>query len=170
MAASFGQPFDAKQRRQGRGQRADGRRQRADQAVAGKDRGAVAVGGLFGQQRMLQRNQHAEIAAGRIDAADEGDQQDRRESFCRRKNQAGEDDQSGAGEKQVSQFKARCDEARDQGQSGRSQQRSAGDDADLLRAKADHREVDRQDDDRKAVAEPAQASRSVKTGNVGARH
>ena len=35
------------QLRQGRRQRADGRRQRADQAVAGKDRGAVAVGGLL---------------------------------------------------------------------------------------------------------------------------
>ena len=90
----------------------------------------------------------------------------RRKGFGCRKYQAGQDDQPGAGEKQVSQLEARRDEAGDQGQRRRSQQRGAGDDADLLRAEADRREVDRQDDDRKAVAKSAQRPRAVQAKNI----
>ena len=63
------------------GQRSDGGGQCADQAVAREHVGAVAVGGLLGQQRVLERHQHAEIAAGRVDASDESDQQNRHEAL-----------------------------------------------------------------------------------------
>src|ERR1700674_5030926 len=101
---------------------------------------------------MLKRNKHAEIAPGRIDASDEGYQQNRRDALRRREYEAGENDQSGAGEKKIPQLKPRCDEARDQGQRRRSKQRGAGDYPDLLRRKADGREIDRKNDDRKAIA------------------
>ncbi len=155
--------------RQRRRQRADRRGQRADQAVAGKDGGAVAGGGLPGQQRVFERHQHAGIAAGRIDAADEGDQQHEGKRLGGRKYQAGENDQRRTGEKQAAQLEPRRDKTGEQGQRGGPQQRGAGDDADLLRAEACGRQIDRQNDDGKAVAESAQRAGGVQIENIGRR-
>ena len=130
--------------------------------MAVRSRAAVSSG----QQRMFERNQHAEIAARRIDAADEGDQQDKGERLGRRKYQAGENHQAGAGEKQAAQFEPRCDEAGEQGEGGGPQQRGAGDDADRLRAEAHGLEVDRENDDGKTVAEAAQRAGGVQAENI----
>ena len=47
--------------------------QRADQAVAGEERGALAVGHPVRQQRLLERQEQADIAGGRVERADEAD-------------------------------------------------------------------------------------------------
>src|SRR5712671_4954215 len=115
---------------------------------------------------MLEGNQHAQIASRWIDASDEGDQQNRRDGLRRREYEAGESDQSGAGEKQTSQLKTRCNEAGDQRQRRSSKQRGAGDDSDQFRAEADGRKVDRENNDGKTVAESAQRPCAIQTKDV----
>ena len=51
----------------------------ADEAVAGEDRRARLVRGQLREQRVLERQEDADVAARGIERADEGDEQQRPE-------------------------------------------------------------------------------------------
>jgi hypothetical protein len=118
---------------------------------------------------MLERNEHAEIATRWIDASDEGHEQNGCDGLRRREYDACENAQSGADEKQAPQFVAGRNEACDQRQRSRSQQRSAGDNSDLLRRETNRRKVDRENDDGEAVAEPAKRPRAIQVQDIRRR-
>jgi hypothetical protein len=130
MAPSFGQPLEAS---------ISGNAAASDpmaavsEPISGKNVGAVSVGGLLCQQRMLEGDQHAQIASRWIDASDEGDEQNRRDGLRCREYEARESDQSGTGEKKASQLVTRGDEPDNQCHRRRSKQRGARDDSNLLR-------------------------------------
>ena len=74
---------DKKIRQRGR-ERAGGGAQRADQAVAREHLRAALVAGAMRQHGMFERHQHAEIAARRIDGADERDHRDQHKVLDRK--------------------------------------------------------------------------------------
>ena len=135
--------------------------ERADQAVACKHLRAALVGRALRQHRVLERHQHAEIAAGRVDGADKGDQRNQDEMLDAGKRKAGRRHQARAEDQQRAQIVARRDPADDQRQQRRSEQRGGRDDADRDGVVTQRRHVGRQDDDGKAIAEAAQAPRDV---------
>ena len=149
------------------GERSRGRAKRADQAVAREDLRPALVGRVLRQHGMLQRHEHAEIAAGRIDGADEGDQRDQekmldiRECQSRRRHQARAEDQ------QRAQIVPRRDPADPQRKCGRAEQRRGGHQADRGGVIAERGHVGRQHDDGKAVAEAAQAPRRIQQRDQG---
>ena len=67
-------PLRGKQLRRRGGERAGGGRHRADQAVARERLRALFGRDALRQRRVLQRDQQADIAAGRIDRAEERDE------------------------------------------------------------------------------------------------
>jgi hypothetical protein len=94
----------------GGAERAGRSRHGADQAVARKHPRAVAVGHITRQHGLLERHQHADVAARWIDGADEGDDDDQQQIFDV-EHDAGRRHQHGAGYQQVAQFIARRDDA-----------------------------------------------------------
>ena len=82
-------PAGDKQIGQRRRQRACRRAERADQAVTREHLGAALIGSAMREHGMLERHQHAEIAAGRIDGADKGDQHDQDEMLDTRERNSG---------------------------------------------------------------------------------
>ncbi len=143
--------------------------ERANQAVAGKDLRAAFVRAAVCQHGVFERHQHAEIAAGWVDGADEGDQHDQNKMLGARKCHTGRRHQAGAEHQQRAQIMARRDPADDQRQKRRAQERRRCDDADCDGVIAQQRHVGRQDDDRKTVSETAQASRDIEQRNQRGR-
>ena len=148
--------------RQGCRKRAGGGAERPDQAVARKHLGPAVVGRALRQHRVLERNQHAEIAAGGVDGADERDERDQDEVLHGRKRKAGGGHQTCAKDQERAQIMARRDPACDQRQQRRSQQRGGCNDADSYGGVAQRRHVGRQNDDGKTVAEATQTPRHIK--------
>ena len=75
--------------------------ERAEQAVAGEQRGARVALRRLGQARMLQRQEHADVARTRIERADEGDEQQRPERRQAGEAEAGGDHQQRRAEQQA---------------------------------------------------------------------
>ncbi len=153
----------------GGGERAGGGRQRAGQAVAGEGAGAVGVGDAARQHGMLQRHQHAGIAGLRIDGADERDQKNERDVRDIGEDDPGRHHQGGAGEQHVAQIMPRRDEPDRERQQRRAEQRRGRDNPDVDRREPERRQIGRQDDDGKAVAEAAHPARGVEQQQVGAK-
>ena len=83
-------------------QRAGGSGQRADQAVAGEHGRALPIRDDAGQHRLLQRQEDADVAARRVERADDRDDQQRPEVASRREPQPGRGHQRGGRQKQRS--------------------------------------------------------------------
>src|SRR5215470_17754941 len=83
-----------------------------------------------------------------------------------RERNAGEHHESSAQQHHVAKIVPRRDQADEQGEYCSPEEGSRRHKPDLDRAEAEGRQVRRQDDDRKAIAEPAQTSRGVKQIDV----
>ncbi len=147
---------------QRRRQRSNSSAERADQAVTREHLGAALIGGAVRQHRMLERHQHAEITAGWIDGADEGDQRNQHKMLDAGKGDAGGGHQARARDQQRPQVVTGRDPADDQGQQRGSQQRCGRDDADRDRVVTERGHVGRQNDDSKTVAEATQTPCDIK--------
>ena len=129
----------------------------ADQAIAREHSRAVAVGHVARQHGLLERHQHADVAARRIDGADEGDGDDQQQIFDV-EHDAGRRHQHGAGNQQVAQLIARGDDTDAEREQRRAKQRGRRHDADLDRAETDRHQIGRQHDGGKTVAKTADAA------------
>ena len=114
---------------------------------------------------MLERHQHADVAARRIDGADESDDGDPDEILAGQA-EAGRDHQGRAGEQQVAQLVARGEHADAEREKRRAEERRRRDDADFGGAEADRHQIGRQHDGGEAVAETAHAARHEQQQNV----
>src|SRR5229473_3610203 len=85
-----------------------------------------------------------------------------------RERDAGEHHEGGAQQHHVAKIVPRRYQADEQGEHGSPEEGSRRHKPDLDRAEADRREISRQDDDREAIAEPAQTSRGVEQMDVRA--
>jgi hypothetical protein len=149
-------------------QRSSGSRERAGEAVAGEGARAIVVGNAAGQHCVLDRDQNARVAGLRIDGADEGHDQHERDVRHLRERNAGRHHQGGAKQQHGAQVMPRRQEACHQRQQRRTEQGRGCHDSDLGRAKADRRQIGRQDDDRKTIGEAAHAARRVEQKHFGA--
>ena len=116
----------------------------------------LGAGGV-GQQRLLQRQEQADIARGRVERADETDHHQRPEARLQREADAGGDHQQGRAEQQQARAVAMGAEAHQQGQRRRSRQRRGGEDADMEGVEAQELQIYGQQQADEAVAEGAQA-------------
>src|SRR5712671_7212053 len=85
-----------------------------------------------------------------------------------RKRDTGQHHEDGAQQHHVAKIVPRRDQADEQSEHGGTEEGSRRDKPDPNRAEADGRQISRQDDDREAVAEPAQTSRRVEQMDVRA--
>ena len=143
---------------QPRRQRADRADQRADEAVAREDRGALAVVDDVREHRLLERQEHADVAARWIERADDGDEQQRPE--------IGDDARSPSRSPPSARSPraAACDseamgvQTDGERQHAGAEQRAGRDDADLEGTEPELEQIDRQQQADEAVAERAQAA------------
>ena len=156
-----------KQLRRGGGERAGGSRHRADQAVAREGLRALLSGDALRQRGMLQWNEQADVAARRIDRAEECDDHDdgkrleggQRHARCRH--------QDRAEQQQIAQRIAPREHADRERRRRGAEQRRRRHDADFHRPVAERRQIDRQQDDRKTVAEAAQRACGIEQPDGG---
>ena len=137
-------------------QGADGAGERADEAVAGEERGAVAVGDGVREPRLLQRQEEADIAGGGVERADEGDQEQRPEALGQSEGDAGQRHQWKQHRSRRARGEAVGVEADEQGKDRGAGQGRGRDQADLERAVPEGGKVGRQQQADQPVAEGAQ--------------
>ena len=118
---------------------------------------------------MLQRHQHAEIAAGRIDGADEGDGRDQHELLDIGKGKPGRRGQRGAEQHQRADVVAWRDKTDHERQHRGAEQRGGRHQADARGVVAERGHVGRQDDDGETVAEAAQGPGEIECDDVDVR-
>ena len=106
----------------GREQGARRAQERAHEAVAGEERGAIVAGDAACEQRMLERQKDAHVARGRIERADEGDDEQRPEVVERSEAEAGQDHEQGGGDQQRARVAPDAGEPDGQGEQGRAEQ------------------------------------------------
>lgn len=113
---------------------------------------------------MLQWHEHTHATGRRIDSPGERDHQQRpvivRQGYgdtCSRH-------QARGGEQQPTDIVARAEKPDGNRQERRAKEGRGRDDADLRRGKAEEEQIDRKEDDDKAVAEIAQGTRSKQIG------
>ena len=147
-------------------QRADGGDERADQRVAGEQRGAHLVRPGPGQQRLLGRQEHADVAGRRVHRADEGDDDQRPEVGERGEAEPGGDHQERDVLEQATAPDAMAAQADEERQRGRAEQRRRDDDADAGVRQPQRRQVRRQDDADDPVAERPDPPRLEQHGRV----
>ena len=145
--------------RRGGGKRADRPGERADEAVARERPGAPRRLDRPRQHRVLERDEHAGAAAGRIDRADEGDDQEDGIVVGGCVGEPARDHQRGGREQQPAHVVSGAEEPDAQGQQRRAEQGQRRDHADVERRQAERGEIDRQQDRDEAVAEVPQRPR-----------
>ena len=149
------------------GERAGGRRERSDQLVAGEDGGSSSRRQQLRERRLFDGEERSHLVARRTDHADGGRHQQHDIDGRGDKHQAGGEDEQRADDQHAPAAKTigvggqpqRDDDIAEQGQ--RQQQ------ADLEPAQPQLRQVQDQDDGKKAVAEQAQRARREKERDVG---
>ncbi len=157
--------------RQAGGQRANRGRQRAGQAVAREHGGAfVARGADAGKPRVLERQEHADIAGTGVERADEGDHQQRPERAEAGEADAGGGHQQRRAEQQRARRRAVAPGADRQRGQRRSRERGGAEHADGELAVAQRQQVRRQQHRHRAIDEAAQrAGGDQRAGGGGVR-
>ena len=130
--------------------------ERPDNAVTRKDRGAPPRLGGLRQRGLLERQEDAGIARGRVHRADKRDEQQRPEGRRHREPGAGRDHQQRGGEQQAPHRIAVGDHPGPQRHQRRADQRRGNDCADLQCAEAELQQIDRHEQRDAPVAEGAQ--------------
>ena len=113
------------------------------------------------------RDEDADVAGRRIDAAEEGDADEEADRRGLREDKPGRDHQRRAGDQQIAQIVTRRDEADGEREQRGAEQSGGGDEADLGRVEADRGQIGGQHDDSKSIAEAAQGARDIEQMNIG---
>ena len=141
-------------------ERPRGGEQRTDDAVTREPRGAQAVRCELREQGVLEWQKDADVAARRVQRADDRDHQQRPEVGRDCKAEAGGRHQCRGGEQQRAEIEAMRVMADDERQRSRAQQRARRDDADLERRESERQQVHRQQQADEAVPERAKPARN----------
>lgn len=145
--------------RQAREKRPAGGGERPDEAEAREEPGAPPRLGRAGEQRLLERQEEADVARRRVDRSDRGDDEERPEPGRDRDRGAGERHQHRAGEEQRTRLQPMRQEADRERRGGRAEEGRGRDRADFGRPEPALRQVDGEEKADEAVAEAAHAAR-----------
>jgi hypothetical protein len=144
---------------QGGAEGAHGGRDRADEAVAGEERCAIAVAHHAGELRLLERQEDADVSRGRVERAEEGDDEQGPEVLEPGEGDPGQRHQRGGPDQQPPTRGAVGVEPYEKREEGRAGERRGRDHAGLERAVAEIEEIDRQQQTHEAIADRPQAAR-----------
>ena len=133
--------------------------QRADQTVARERRGTRGVAHLTRQERVFDRGMDADSAARRTDGADKRNEGQKGKMLRAWKQKPGGRRKTRRRDQQAAQIEARSDRADKQCQQRRAGQRRGCDQPDRDGIVTDRREISRQDNRGKTVAERTQRGR-----------
>src|SRR5262249_36970791 len=144
-----------------RRKRAGRTRKRSDETVAREGAGTFVVGSASGKHRVLERYENAEVAARRIDRADEANCGDKPAALDSRKSDSGKCHQGCAKQEQIAEIVSRRDKADGERQQRGAEKRNSRDEANFDGIEADPREVSGQQDDCESIAKATQAARGI---------
>ena len=138
---------------QTRGQRAGRRHQRANETVAREERRPLPVADRLRQERLLGRQEDADVAGGGVEGADEGDDQQRPEVMDEGEAEPGGDHQQRGAQEQQLTPEPVGDETDHQRQGGRAEEGRRRHRPDLEPVEPEGGQMEGQEDADEAVAE-----------------
>ena len=116
---------------------------------------------------MLERQKDAHVARGRVERADEGDDEQRPEVVEHSEAEAGEDHEQGSGDQQHARVAPDAGEPDGQGEQGRAEQGGRGQHAHMQGVEAEQQQIGRQDDADEAVARGPQPAGGKEQPGLG---
>jgi hypothetical protein len=119
------------------------------------------------EQRMLERQKDAHVARGRIERADEGDDEQWPEVVESSETEAGQDHEQGSGDQQRARVAPDGGEPDSQGQQSRAEQRGRGQHAHTDGIEAEQQQIGRQDNADEPVARGPQPAGGKEQPGLG---